>query len=52
MTVTYRDELGVVSVEIDKEYGVVFVDGRAYFTDENGTDYKVNILHLTSITEE
>ena len=52
MTVTYRDELGVVSVEIDKEYGVVFVDGKAYFTDGNDENYSISIGHLTSITEE
>ena len=52
MTVTYCDSIGVVSVEIDKEYGVVFSDGRAYFTDGNDENYNIAIGHLISITEE
>lgn len=49
MIVAYQDELGFVSVQIDGEHGIVFADGRAYFTDENGKDYKVNAEHLISI---
>ena len=50
MTVTFRDELGVISIcDIDD---IQFDGCKAYFTDENGTDFKVNIEHLISIIKE
>lgn len=52
MTVTYQDELGVLSISIDKKYGVTFGANKAFFTDEDGNDYKVNIEHLISISAE
>lgn len=33
LMISYRDELGVVIEEVD-EYGVSFVDGKAYFNDK------------------
>lgn len=52
MTVTYQDELGVIAISIDKEYGVTFGVNKVFFTDEDGNDYKVNIEHLISISAE
>ena len=52
MTVTYCDSIGVVSVQIDEEYGVVFDNGRAYFTDGNDNNYNIAIGHLISIVKE
>lgn len=52
MTVTYQDELGVIAISIDKEYGVTFGANKVFFTDEDGNDYKVNIEHLISISAE
>ena len=50
MTVTIRDELGIISIsDIDD---IQFDGEKAYFTDENGTDYKVNVEHLISIVKE
>lgn len=49
MIITFSDELGIVSVHIDTEYGVTFGKNVAFFTDEDGKDYKVNIEHLISI---
>lgn len=50
MTVTYQDELGVISiVDIDE---IQFDGSRAYFTDENGIDFKINVEHLISIVKE
>ena len=50
MTVTYQDELGVISIkDIDD---IQFADGKAYFTDEDGTDFTVNAKHLISIVKE
>lgn len=49
MTVTYRDELGLVSL-----YGVdcISFDGeKAYFTDMFGIDHRIDVTHLVSITE-
>ena len=57
MVVTYQDELGVVSVKINTEYGVTFGINlenssiRAYFTDTNETDYIVDTKHIISITK-
>ena len=50
MTITYQDELGVISIaDIDD---IQFDGSRAYFTDENGTDFKVNVEHIISIEKE
>lgn len=56
MTVTFKDELGIVWVKIDTSYGVSFGQKAlytvVYFTDENGKDYQVNAEHLISISAE
>ena len=50
MTVTFRDELGMISIrDIDD---VQFFNGKAYFTDENGTDFIVPCEHLVSMVKE
>ena len=49
MIVTYRDELGLVSLEV--ESGVGFDGTEAYFTDTDGKDYKVSVEYLVSITD-
>ena len=50
MTITYRDELGVISIaDIDD---IQFDGSKAYFTDEFGTDFKVNVEHIISIVKE
>lgn len=49
MNITYRDEVGYITVEVDIEYGVSFCDGTAYFTDTNGNDYEIPMAHLMSI---
>jgi hypothetical protein len=47
MIVSFRDELGYITIRnIDD---IQFDGERAYFTDENGTDFKVNVQHLVSI---
>jgi hypothetical protein len=50
MIVTYRDELGVISVSgvVDVQIGLENV----YFTDGNGTDYKKSFYELISIEKE
>lgn len=45
MTVEYRDELGVVTEEVDKD-GVSFLDGKAYFNDK-----VIDMESLVSIKE-
>jgi hypothetical protein len=52
MIITYSDELGIVSVNIDKAYGITFNNNIAYFTDEDGNDYKINTEHLINIIAE
>jgi hypothetical protein len=50
MTVTFKDELGVISI---KDIDDIQFDGtKAYFTDEDGTDYKVKVEHLIEIAKE
>ena len=49
MTVTFRDELGIISIcDIDD---VQFVDNKAYFTQKD-TDFVVPCEHLISIVKE
>ena len=47
MAVTYRDEIGIVQVNVD-EYGIAFADGFAYFGDGE-TDYKIEMKNLVEI---
>ena len=50
MVVTFMDEIGFVQLKVDK-YGIGFCDGKAYFTGEDGTDYKIetkNIIEIVS----
>lgn len=50
MTVTFRDELGIISItDIDD---IQFDGAKAYFTDENGTDFMVKLEHIISIVKE
>lgn len=52
MIVTYQDELGVVSVQIDNTYGIQFDGyGNALFTDTDGKDYTIPMEHLICIAE-
>lgn len=53
MIVTYRDDLGLVSVTINDTYGIQF-DGyeNVYFTDTDGKDYKMPMQHLVSIAKD
>ena len=46
MTVEYRDELGVVMEEVD-DYGISFLDGKAYFNDK-----VIDMLSLVFVKEE
>lgn len=48
MTIAYSDALGIVEVRADAD-GVAFVDGVAYFTDEDGNDYKVDMSALVQV---
>ena len=50
MVVSYRDELGIISISTDK-YAITFCDNIAYFSDEEGNDYKVNTEYLVSISQ-
>ena len=52
MIVTYRDKLGMVSVKIDDEYGVIFDSYFAHFIDEDDTYYKIETKYIISIVKE
>lgn len=45
MTITYRDDLGIVAEKVD-EFGVSFCEGKAYFNDKT-----VDISKLVIIAE-
>ena len=54
MKITYRDDIGLVTIEIDmcNTSGVGF-DGRyAYFSDVEGVDYRVETKNIVWIGEE
>ena len=47
MIVSFRDELGYITI---RNIDYILFDGeRAYFNDEDGTDFKVNVQHLVRI---
>lgn len=56
MQICFRDEIGLVSVDIDMNSttGVGFDGQYAYFTDTDGRDYKVSTKDIVLIgrTEE
>lgn len=49
MIVTYQDELGLIEVMVDEKYGVGFDGTEAYFTDEDGVDYRIDVKHIVGI---
>lgn len=48
MIITYRDELGIVETRVD-EFGISFVAGYAFFSDEDGNDYTIGINDIIGI---
>ena len=52
MIITFQDELGLVSVKVDKTHGVTFGFSNVFFTDEDGKDYKVKVDYVISISAE
>lgn len=46
MTITYCDDLGIVSEKVD-EFGVSFCEGKAHFNDK-----KIDVDNIVSITEK
>lgn len=49
MTVLYRDEMGLVAVEIDTAYLVTFGGGFAFFEGLDGKSYRVPVDRLSAI---
>lgn len=45
MLITISDIKGLVSIAINNN-GVSFVDGKAYFTDIDGDDWKVDVTQI------
>lgn len=48
MYIVFSDEGGLVLAQLD-EYGVSFCDGRAYFSTEDGKEYRVDISAIREI---
>ena len=51
MVVTFMDEIGFVQLKVDKN-GIGFCYGKAYFTGEDGTDYKIETENIIESTPE
>ena len=54
MKITFRDDLGIVTLEVhtDDSFGITF-DGRyAYFSDVEGRDYRIPVKDIVLIGEE
>lgn len=49
MIITYRDELGLVSVVADSQE-IMFLDGEVYF-DCGGEEYRIPVQNLVSISK-
>jgi len=51
MYITFRDEIGCVSVDVytDKDCGIVFDGENAYFSGTDGKDYKVSTKNIVLI---
>lgn len=49
MIITYRDELGLVSVVADSQE-IMFLDGEVYF-DCGGEEYRTPVKNLVSISK-
>ena len=49
MTITYRDNIGYISVEVNTEYGINFDGTSAYFTDTENSDYKISVSDIVEI---
>lgn len=49
MKLSYRDNLGIIVVSIDRTNGIAFLGGYAYFTDTDGRDYKIPVDSLIMI---
>lgn len=52
MTIVYRDEIGIVAVELsDGETGetIDFCDGYCYFTDGNAEDHRIPVADVLRI---
>ena len=47
MTIYYRDELGVIGVDIDFN-NIQFCDGKAYFSSD-GEEYTIDINNIIEI---
>jgi len=52
MKITYRDELGLIAVDVDTEYGICFDGSYAYFSDTYGMDYRISADMIVMIGKE
>lgn len=51
MVITYRDDLGLVSQEVDGNVGMVVLDGWIHFTTPDGIDMAVRVEHVCEIRQ-
>ena len=52
MKLVYRDELGLIAVEVDADYSISFCDGKAYFDGMDGKSYSIPVDSLQIICAE
>lgn len=49
LLISYRDELGGIISKVDERYGIVFCDGKVYFTTADEVDHEIDIEMLHSV---
>ena len=49
LAITYRDELGGIASLVDEQDGIIFCDGKVYFTTLDGADHEVDVENVHAI---
>ena len=52
MIVTYRDELGLISIQMNDTYGLQFSEDVVYFTDKDDRDYEIPLSQMISVAKD
>lgn len=51
MFIVYQDEIGLIELEINAEYGIDFNNGFAWFTGADDIEYKIPVIAIRMIHE-
>ena len=50
MQIVHKDDIGLLVTDVDND-GIDFLEGVAYFSDEDGREYQVLIQNIVRIVE-